>query len=243
MANINQHWRRGMAVGCSHGALADPYALSVVHKFADQWNPHTRVHLGDYLDTTTWRHGAKGTPDEKQSVQDDLKAGLQFLKDYRPDILLNGNHDYRIWEHLHHNDAKLKFAAKWAITEIRKVLSAKCQFIETYNVNDSYVTLGDAKFMHGWMYSANGIQEHAEQFGKCVIAHLHIVGAVPGRHFSSPTGHCVGYLGDRRKFTYAERNRSMSRWANGFAWFEYTSKDCVIWLARRNETGPWRLPL
>lgn len=231
-----------MAVGCSHGAWADPAATAAVLRFADAWNPHTRIHLGDFLDTTTWRAGCKGTSDERASNQDDLNAGLGFIKKYRPDLLFNGNHEIRVWEHLKHHDAKLAFAAKWTIREIKLAVHKKCRYIETYDM-ESVVRLGDTNFLHGVMYSSNAIQEHAEHFGKSVFAHLHRVGIAHGRNYLRPAGHCVGYLGDTNKFRYAARQRSVSQWSNGFGWGEYSAKECVIWLAERNKIGPWRLPL
>jgi hypothetical protein len=76
-----------------------------------------------------------------------------------------------------------------------------------------------------------------------VIAHLHIVAAVPAASVLAPVGHCVGFLGDVKKFDYANRNRSTSQWANGLAYGEYTDKQCIVWLSRRNPIGPWRMPL
>lgn len=240
---IIRSWKRFLAVGCSHGTLADPTALDAVLRMRDAWKPDTIIHLGDFLDTTAFRSGARGTADERASVSEDLKAGLEFLKSYEPNLLFIGNHEYRLYEALNSLDAKHAFAAKATIQAIRKAIGRTCRFIETYDITKSVVNLGDLKLLHGFMYGERALQEHGEQFGKCLIAHLHYVHTFPIKRFNSPVASCLGYLGDPAKFTYANKNRAKSRWSNGFAWGEYTDDETVLWLARRDTASEWRLPL
>jgi hypothetical protein len=168
---------------------------------------------------------------------------VSFLKDYRPDILFQGNHDDRLWSNAQHHNAIVSSCAQALISDIRAVVPKKCLWIEHYDIRRSYVQLGDTKFLHGFMYNENAIRDHAEHFGKCVFAHLHRVGSSPGRRVDSPVAYCVGYLGDETKFDYASRRRAISQWQNGFAWGEYSDKECMVWLCARNREGPWRLPI
>ena len=236
-------YKRFVACGCSHGHLADPKALKAVLSFCEKWKPNTRIHLGDYIDTAAFRSGARGTEDETISLESDLAAGIQFLRNYRPDVLLNGNHDIRLWDNLDHHNAIISECARAIIRQIEFSLPKKCQFIKTYDIRSSYVTLGDTIFAHGWFYNEMALRDHAEHFGRCVIAHLHKVGQAPGRRVDSPTGYCVGMLGDPALFTYAQRKRAISQWSQGFSWGEYNEKECIVYLCERAKDGSWRLPL
>ena len=140
-------------------------------------NPHRTIHLGDFIDTAAFRNGAAGTSDETASLSSDLGHGLNFLKALEPTDVLIGNHEERLYTAMHHYNAIRSEAARWMVEDVRRtVRGLKASFTETYDVNSSWLTLGDTKFLHGFMYNENAIRDHAEHFGKCVIAHLHMVG-------------------------------------------------------------------
>lgn len=50
--NITKKWKKALVVGCSHGVHADPAAIEAVLAFRESYEPHTVVHLGDFVDTT-----------------------------------------------------------------------------------------------------------------------------------------------------------------------------------------------
>ena len=242
MAALVSKWKKFIAVGCNHGYWADKSATDAVLEFTRRWKPETRIHLGDYLDTTSFRTGA-GLKDHVGDIIEDMSAGIDFLEAFEPTMLFNGNHDIRIWESLDDHNAQRRFAAQEIIKNIRNAVGKKVDFEEDYDIRTSVRTLGDTNFLHGFMYSDNAVRDHAAQFGKCVIAHLHKVAMVPASRFDSPVGYCVGYLGDSKKFGYAIRRRATSQWSQGFAWGEYSDKECVIWLNERGKNGNWRFPI
>lgn len=246
MANINQQWKRFTVVSCSHGHLADPVALKTVLKFNERWKPHHRIHLGDYIDTASFRTGARGTTDETVSLESDLSAATIFLRDYRPTVLLNGNHDIRLWKNANHHNAIIAECAQSLIREIRRALPKDCHFVETYRVGKwstlSHFRLGDATLLHGWKYNVNAVRDTSRSYGKTIQGHLHRVVRQPADRPDGAVGYCVGYLGDEEKFEYADTQHSKMEWQNGFGWGEYTDTCCHINLCER--TGQeWRLPL
>lgn len=243
MAKINRGYKKFLAVGCSHGHMADPKALAAVLKFSAEWKPDTRIHLGDFTDQAAFRSGAKGTSDETASIKDDLTAGLGFLDAYDPTIVLNGNHEDRLWNLAQHHNEILAHAASSVITDICNLLrKKKAKHITSYHINESWVTLGDTRFLHGFMYGEQAIRDHAEHFGRCVIAHLHRVGSAPARRSDHARAYCVGTLANIPAMDYAKNRRATAMWSHGFAWGEYNDKECVVWLAEANTNGPWRLP-
>ena len=81
--NITKKWEKVVAVGCSHGDLANPKAVEAVLKFVERWKPIHRIHLGDAYDTAAFRTGARpnsGDADEAREVAPDIAAGQAFIR-------------------------------------------------------------------------------------------------------------------------------------------------------------------
>lgn len=232
-----------MSVACNHGNLADREALDAALRFKRSWKPHTTIHHGDSIDYTCLRGGADGTTDEGVSLFDDFNAGTRFVEEYEPDIVLEGNHCDRPRKLRNSPRAKIAYAATRLVADYEALVKEKLKAkLIPYDIETGWIKLGDTLFGHGYMYNQLGIRDHAETFGKCVIGHLHRVGQERGRHISSPTAYCVGFLGDRLKFTYAKTNRQRFAWSQGFGWGEYNDKHCIVRLEQKTPFG-WRLPL
>lgn len=226
--NITKSRRRFMLVGCSHGQLALDEAIESVLKFKREFKPHFTAHLGDWCDTTAWRKGAHGTKDQNASVPDDVKAGLGFLKQLRPDMVFVGNHEDRIYAHLDDPNALVRAAAESVTSSMRQciVKELKAKFVEDYDIQRSWRRMGPALIGHGWMFNESAIRDHAEYLGcDCAIAHLHRDGVERARFVGGATGVCIGYLGDVQKFTYASRRKATAKWSNAFLWGEFSDTD------------------
>lgn len=248
MANINRGYKRFVVVGCSHGHLADPAALKAVLRFCDKYKPHDRIHLGDFVDMAAFRSGAKGTRDEASSIKDDLVHGLNFLRQYRPTKLINGNHEIRLWKDAEHPNQILARAAESVIVEIRALATKmKCRYLEGYDINRDWLTIGDAALVHGWMWGENALREHIEHFHfkKLIMAHAHTPSQLRGRRTDRPYGFCVGTLADIDKMTYAHQRRATARWAPGLVYGEYNDTECHANLSQcqPGEANHWMLPM
>lgn len=245
MANLSKGYKRFLALGCSHGTLADPAALRTVLKFKEAWKPHRTFHLGDFTDQTAFRSGAHGTSDETVSIEDDLAHGLNFLRELRPTDVLNGNHEIRLWRMADHYNAIVSDAARRIITDIRGVTDKlKARYVEDYDINKSWITLGNYRMIHGWMYNENSIRDHAESHGNVIMAHLHRTGSATGRRSDHPTAYCVGTLANIPAMSYANTRRSTMAWQHGLVYGEYCDTQCTVWLSQGewNTPGGWRLP-
>lgn len=225
--NITRSVKRFTLIGCSHGHLADPHALSAVLKFCKSYKPHIRVHLGDFVDMATFRSGAAGTSDETASIEDDLRHGLNFLREYRPTLLLNGNHEIRLWKLAEHHNEIISRAAKSVITEIRDLAGKmKTQYFEKYDINADHPKIGDYTAMHGYVFGENAIRDHAEMFGNCFHAHTHRSGSAPGRRADRPNGYCVGTLSNVAAMTYANTRRATLGWDHALISGELWGDEC-----------------
>jgi hypothetical protein len=245
MANINHQWKKFVAVGCNHSVFACRNAQDAVMTFTERWKPTTRIDLGDVHDFTAFRTGAKGTKDEGADVGLDFKAGVDWLKRFRPTHRVNGNHDHRIHKLLDSPNAIVAHCAGKVIEDIREVDEKNGTLVKPYFMRNWW-KFGDTKFGHGWMFNVNAVRDHAESYGKCVIAHLHVPSEARGRRDDSPVGWCVGTLAQPDLMTYAHGNRNWLCWAHGFVWGEYNDRECIVRLERKNCEGKreqWRLPL
>ena len=115
--------KRILALGCSHGVYADPVAVAAVLKFRDAFKPSVVVHLGDAIDVTALRSGARGTADEGKRLEPDVDQGITFLQQLRPTVYLWGNHEDRLWRLRDHPNAIVSYAA----IQIANALNETCR--------------------------------------------------------------------------------------------------------------------
>lgn len=240
--NIGKRWRKFLAVGCSHGQMADPKALAAVLKFKEVFKPDFTAHLGDAFDTTAFRSGAKGTKDEVEPIDPDIASGLDFIEKLRPNLFMFGNHEDRLTSLSSHPNAIIACCASKIVHEIKTVCAKlKCAVVD-YSYRQVF-TLGNYKMMHGTIYTEHAARDHAELHGNVIHAHCHRAMMATGRRSDAPVGVSVGCLMDPAKASYAKNRKSTYAWSQGFAWGEYTDARTVVWLhVQPQGLAEWRLP-
>jgi len=244
MANITRKWKRFLAVGCSHGNHIDPVAAAAVVKFRDAWKPTTVVHLGDFVDTAAFRKGARGGSDESEPVGPDIDAGCKFLQQLRPTIVLNGNHEIRLWNLQNDRNAIVADCAMNIVSRLQKQMKAlKAEYVEGWSIRD-FRMIGNYKLMHGFIFNENSCRDMAETEGNVIFAHTHRPGMAKGRRSDNPTGYSVGTLSNIPNMDYANARRATHAWAGGFCWGEYCDDRTMVWLHEQPQTEKeWRLPV
>ena len=241
--NITRKWKRALVVGCSHGIHADPAALEAVVRFRQSFQPHTVVHLGDFVDTTAFRSGAKGTADEGSPVDADIDSGLEFLSRLRPTMVLCGNHEQRLWRAMASPSAIVSHCAETVVRGIEAHCRKLRASLRTYTGIWQGEQLGGYRLMHGVFFSENATRDHAEAYGNVIHAHTHRAAVAKGRRSDNPTGYCVGTLTTASNMDYAAIRRATLSWSQGFVWGEYTDDQAQLWL-HENQTGKaWHLPV
>lgn len=234
-----QKWNKFLALGCSHGQYADPDCLAEILRFKKSFKPNLTMHLGDALDFTAFRSGAKGTKDAGEKVELDLGAGLDFLKQLKPNVYFLGNHEDRINRYIGHPDAIISYAASKVMSEVEQLCRKTKTEIVPYDIDLGWRQFGDTLFGHGYMYNQNAVRDHAETFGKCVFAHLHRTGLEKARQRNGATGYCVGWLGRKQAAGYAKTFRSRLAWNNGYTYGYYNDKYTIVNLVEKHPTAGW----
>ena len=237
-------WKKWMAVGCSHGDQIDPEARKAVLEFKARWKPDTTIHLGDFLDLAAFRSGAirdTNDSDHAANISGDLSEGIEFLHELKPNFILCGNHEARLWKLAASPNALVAHASSLTIQRIEETAQKLKAKLTPYGIR-SFIELGKTKFLHGYMYNVQAIRDHAETYGQCVMAHLHRVGWERARTIAGASGYCVGMLA-RFDMPYADTRRATLAWSQGFAYGHYSEKSITVNLCERKKDQPWILPL
>lgn len=237
-----------MATGCFHSTYACKEYMRVVREFRRKWKPAFYADLGDTIDFTAIRGGAKGSKDEAVPIDTDLKSGLDWIREIKPDVWFRGNHCLRPYELLGHPSAIMAELAGYVTRDMDRVADeVKCKVIP-YDIETGWYPLGNALLGHGYMYNINALRDHVEMLGANVImAHLHNAHEFRGRNRGGHWGVCVGLGGDPRKMHYARRRRQTLTWNHGIAYGEYCDTETTVqmyqWNCNHGEREECRFPL
>ncbi len=236
-------WKRILAVGCSHGDRASLPHLKQVLDFKRKFKPHIIVHLGDYLDTATFRRGAAGTKDECADIELDSRAGLDFLEELEPNVITEGNHDARIVDFLDDPKAIVRYAANELRRQIIKCVTKLKAKLTPYELHANWVRIGGHFWGHGFWHNVSALRDSAEFCGGPVVqAHLHRPAMLAGRTLTPSQSFCVGYLGEWSKFGYAHRRRASAEWGHGVVFGEVSDTESQLWLASSANGKPIAFP-
>lgn len=232
-----------MAVGCTHGELANKSIQKQVLDFKVRFKPHTRVELGDIVDTASFRNGARGTPDEGRKVEPDEFSVVSWLDQYEPNVITYGNHCWRLVDLQSSPNAIVSYAASklWtSITDKARELKAKTY---DYDIELGWAKIGGVHYGHGYMYGMHALRDHAEMLGgPVVMAHLHAAQQVNGRTIGNSTSYCVGCLADIPSMGYARRRRQTLTWSHGVVWGYYTDTQSQLYLTSCRPGGTFVFP-
>lgn len=191
MAGLN--WKPFLCAADNHGDQCDKEAVKRFHEFAADWKPFHRIHLGDLFDLRPLRKGA-GADEKAERITEDWVAGQTFLEKFRPDTLILGNHDLRIYEALESNDGLIAGAAQRMLEEFQGEATNEPRiggFVKKIGIKrmlDHHVSrncykVGAVRFLHGFratMYPARAL---ADNFGPSAICgHVHKFDLHVSRH-------------------------------------------------------------
>lgn len=244
MANIIKRYKRVMAIGCTHGELANKEILKQVLTFRKKFNPDIRFDLGDIVDTAAFRSGARGTPDESQSPEPDEFSALRWMDQYEPTHIAWGNHDARLLDLQSSPNAIVAYAAGklWtSLTDKARKLKAKTK---DYDYEHGWFELGGAFWGHGYWFPESAVRDHAEYLGgPVVMAHLHRTIQENGRTRRDTPSFCVGTLADVDSMKYSRRRRATSRWRHGVVFGEVSDRSSHLWLASCGKGETLKFPI
>ena len=105
-----------------HGDKQDSKTVKSLLDFTEAFKPHVRIFGGDLFDLRAIRRGASAE-EQAESMMVDWQDGCQFLREWKPKYVLEGNHDQRLYNLSESNNGlKADYASK-GIEELRKLYS------------------------------------------------------------------------------------------------------------------------
>jgi hypothetical protein len=224
-----------------HGDQQEPAANEVLFDFIDIWKPKLRVFGGDLWDFRALRKAAN-EDERRESMEADYKAGLKWIKRFKPHVFLRGNHDERLWELAASNKGVQSDYAMKGVVEILTLMDKmKCKMLP-YHHRDGIYRLGSLKMLHGFHCGMNAARQTALVYGSSLIGHVHTIDehSIPG--LERRVARSVGCL-CKLSMDYQIRIPSHLRHSHGFAFGVVNEKtgNFFVWQAESVD-GKWILP-
>lgn len=227
-----------------HGDVQDWDTVQVLYDFAEVYKPQVRVFGGDLFDFRNIRRGA-GPAERQDSMASDVECGLEFLGKFKPNVLLLGNHDKRLWDTArHHENGIVQDAAKAGVKAITNACrKIKCKIIE-YNASKGYYDLGKVRFIHGFHTGIYASKKHAEVYspasGIVLHGHTHAIQYHSIPRLKGGAGMGVGCLANT-DMDYNKHQTGRMLHQNGFAYGYSDGSDWQAFQAKKGSNGKWRL--
>lgn len=224
-----------------HGDMQEPAANEALFKFVEIWKPKLRIFGGDLWDFRAIRKGAS-EDERRESMAADYEAGLRWLKKFKPNYFLRGNHDERLWELAAKRNGPCSDYAFSGVVEITNLLDKmRCQMLP-YHHRDGVLRIGHLKMLHGFYAGINAARQTALVYGSALFGHVHTIDehSIPG--LERRVARSVGCL-CRLTMDYNARTPSALRHSHGFAYGIVNEKtgSYNVWQAEEID-GKWTLP-
>jgi hypothetical protein len=202
----------------SHGNLIHDESRRKLLKFASDFKPHYRIHGGDLWDFSPLRGGAS-PEDRAGGISEDYNAGIQFLDEYKPNMLTLGNHDDRIWQIGRDNSNGVLREHCAELSKQTEIEFKRRKITWTPYIVGKYLRLpeGGPKFIHGFRSSmVSPAKLHHADWGSCIHGHVHKPDTYVATHADGGLSMSSGCIGDIEKMHYADRYSSKMGWRQGF---------------------------
>jgi predicted phosphodiesterase len=210
-------FKRFIVAADNHGGLIDEITKKKFFEFAKSWKAHYRIHLGDWIDAAPLRKNCSAE-EKAGTIAEDYQMGLDFVQEFRPHLLCNGNHDDRLWMHMRHaadgilreRCTELALATE---DEFRKI---KIKWVP-YHI-DRYLQMpeGGPKLIHGFRATMYPAKSHFEHWGSVLHGHTHKPDFFAGRHIERGSAYSVACMADLNQMEYSNRQPSRLGHRNGW---------------------------
>ena len=225
-----------------HGDNQNRDAVAALLKFTDDlFRPDIRIFGGDLFDFRNIRKGV-GAAERQDSMANDVDAGLEFLRAFKPNIFLLGNHDARLWETAKfHESGIVRDAAQNGVRDIEaRCRQLKCKILP-YESNKGFFDLGKVRFIHGYHTGIYATKKHAEIYsppgGIVLHGHTHAIQLHSIPRLGGGRGMGVGCLA-RLDMDYNKSHTARMSHSHGFA-YGYVDKknDWEVYQAKKGGSG------
>jgi len=187
------NWKRVAVISDTHGDMIDWGATNVALDAIDDFNPHYRVHLGDFIDFRPLRGGASAS-EKASGLAQDVEDGITLLEKFRPTHLTLGNHDYRAWKGSEEiTNGVVRDACGMLVKRLEQTFD-KMDIKWVQWGSHRYLEIGGFKFLHGYATGVYAAKAHATGYQSCAFGHTHRPNEWRCRNIDQLVGINVGCL-------------------------------------------------
>lgn len=228
-----------VACGDNHGDNGDSESIAALQAYCKDFKPDQRIHLGDCFDLRALRQGiGSGDAESGESLQADLEQGIDFLRAYKPDVYLWGNHEHRLDRLITSSSSALirDYCQDIKDRINREARQAGAKKILPYHYSRGVHRLGAIAFVHGYAHGLNAVslqgQHYAQAGGALVCGHIHRLESVALQRDKGGQAFSAGCLCDKSP-GYASARLGTSRWGSGWVAGYVQGNDWKIWLCHK----------
>lgn len=232
--------KRFLVASDVHGSQQDAESNRVLFSFIKDFKPDIRILAGDLWDFAPLRK--KASEDEKrQSMVEDYRAGIEWLKEFRPHHFLRGNHDERLWELAESGNGVMADYALSGVAEIHSIIrKLNCRFYP-YHKRDGVMRLGSLKILHGFSCGIHAARQTALIYGACLFGHVHTIDEHSIAGLERRVARSIGCL-CRLDMDYNSRMPNTLRQAHGFAFGILMDNGQYVVNQAEEINGKWIIP-
>tara|TARA_R110000796_G_scaffold252537_2_gene387479 strand:+ start:30714 stop:31487 length:774 start_codon:yes stop_codon:yes gene_type:complete len=243
-------------VSDTHGDMIDLAAEAKFFEWVSDFSPQHRIHGGDFVDLRPIRKGAS-TEEKAECMEDDFIAAQKFLERYKPDTVLLGNHDARLWEALDSNNGMIasyaqrllgllqgdKFSREPVIKKGSVFHNCGVKRVLPYDVRRGVYTLGSLNMLHGFSCGMYPARPLVDAYGpNAICGHVHRFNHYRSRTHRGGQGMTAPCM-CKLDAPYASRNIATLAWENGWIYgVVNTRTGHVEFWSVREQGGVWLDP-
>jgi hypothetical protein len=224
----------------SHGDMADPEALDALWEFCKDYKPTVRVAGGDHFDLRSVRRGVgHGDAESGESLRDDLDAGKDFFRRFKPTVYLWGNHEHRLDMMISSSsDANKRDYCQILKDEINTAArAAGCKLILPYHADKGVYRLGPVAMIHGYAHGENATVKQGLHYaihgGALIHGHTHNLSSIALTQHGSGNAFSAGCLCQKEAMGYASHRLATARWGSGFVAGWVHGRNYKAWLVHK----------
>lgn len=222
---------RWVAAFDNHGDMIDPVTERAFFDLVEWFKPDRRIHGGDGFDFR-WLRGRANDQERRERTQADFDAGVSFIKRFKPDTWLLGNHDWRLWKGARSDDGKLADLCAYMVLDLKDAAGPTCRIID-YGKRCGVHRLGDHAVIHGYHGGMYAARHAAGAYGNVIMGHVHASDIARVPRIDGAIGHSSGCL-CRTDMDYNEGQPGTLRQSNGWLYGVVTPAGrTVVWHADR----------
>jgi len=238
-------WKGFIISTDTHGELICPDYRKRILQFCKDHPKARRFHLGDFLDLPQMRRGADDS-DRAHSLREDIKAGIGFIREYKPEVMTLGNHDHRLFllAESSRESLEVDFARQLRDQILKELDLLGCKTLE-YDCEKGWFEFAPNKLIgHGYVSSMYPAKVNCQHFGSTITGHVHCFDYHQLDNLDHSESYVVGCGIGSIQQDYNRTHRRRLKHQVGFAYGVACDRtgDWILWNIKKTKEGKWLDP-